>query len=139
EIGVCCCRPRVTLRPPESFVVVSQMLTDSFAACAGVSAIAKPDVTSAAAETARIRSLIRRLAVEPWCDFGMGVPPEDYVGSVGRRADRHSPFIHFLVQDVIELRAPVLVKGLNQSVQTNSEQRNRTRPSRAGAWQNRLP
>src|SRR5690348_1822313 len=35
EIGACCCRPRVTLRPPESFVVVNQMLTVSEAAAAG--------------------------------------------------------------------------------------------------------
>ncbi len=35
-IGVCCCRPRVTLRPAASLVVVSQMFTDSFAACAAV-------------------------------------------------------------------------------------------------------
>src|SRR4051812_14860183 len=31
-IGVCACRPRVTLRPPGSLVVVSQMLTGSAAA-----------------------------------------------------------------------------------------------------------
>ena len=32
--GDCCCRPRVTLRPVESLVVVSQMFTVSPAACA---------------------------------------------------------------------------------------------------------
>src|SRR6266536_4143392 len=31
-MGACCCRPLVTLRPPESFVVVSQTLTVSAAA-----------------------------------------------------------------------------------------------------------
>ena len=34
-VGVCCSRPRVTWRPPESSVVVSQMSTVSPAACAG--------------------------------------------------------------------------------------------------------
>jgi hypothetical protein len=33
-----------------------------------------------------------------------------------------SSFIHFLVQDVIELLEPALVKGLNQSVQTSAWQ-----------------
>src|SRR6201999_578703 len=34
-IGVCCCRPRLTTRPPPSDVVVSQMFTCSPAAWAG--------------------------------------------------------------------------------------------------------
>ena len=33
-MAACCCRPRVTLRPPESDVVVSQMFTGSLAAWA---------------------------------------------------------------------------------------------------------
>src|SRR5687767_2538659 len=33
--GACCCRPRVTVRPPESDVVVSQTFTCSLAAYAG--------------------------------------------------------------------------------------------------------
>jgi len=36
--GACCCRPRVTFRPPESFVEVSQMFTVSPAALAGTDA-----------------------------------------------------------------------------------------------------
>ena len=34
-IGVCCCSPRVTVRPDEPLVVVSQTFTDSLAALAG--------------------------------------------------------------------------------------------------------
>ena len=45
-IGVCCCRPRVTLRPPASLVVVSQTLTCSPAAWAG-GAVPKPSPAAA--------------------------------------------------------------------------------------------
>src|SRR5689334_2402841 len=51
-IGVCCCRPRVTLRPAESLVVVSQMLTLSLAACASVGGSAVNATAAASAPSA---------------------------------------------------------------------------------------
>jgi hypothetical protein len=64
--GVCCCRPRVTLRPAESLVVVSQMLTCSPAAWAG-RAVPMPS-PAAATHSAATRTGRERFA-------GMGRSP----------------------------------------------------------------
>src|SRR5487761_819315 len=56
--GVCCCRPRVTFRPPESLVEVSQMLTVSPAAFAAPACTSPPAATmptAAVNTTARSR------------------------------------------------------------------------------------
>src|SRR3981189_6388 len=59
EMGVCCCRPRVTLRPPESEVVVSQMLTGSLAAKAdGATAIATAPAATAPAPAGAILNFL---------------------------------------------------------------------------------
>ncbi|GAA1966050.1 hypothetical protein GCM10009838_24640 [Catenulispora subtropica] len=51
----------MTFRPPESLVVVSQIPTDSFAACAaGAPTSAIPDPASTTAPTPEIRALKRR-------------------------------------------------------------------------------
>src|SRR5215469_11449318 len=64
EMADCCCRPRVTLRPPESFVVVSQMLTVSAAALAKRSGRStSPAARTAAAPSTRYR--IRRMTGPP--------------------------------------------------------------------------
>src|SRR6185369_620498 len=52
-IGVCCCRPRVTLRPAASLVVVSQMLTGSLAAAAGAAEPTRPIAVTTAATAIR--------------------------------------------------------------------------------------
>src|ERR1700722_7651300 len=67
EIGVCCWSPRVTLRPPESLVVVSQMFTASLAACAGA-ASRRPPVASTPPVTATIRA--RSLVARPRGRYG---------------------------------------------------------------------
>src|SRR5258708_6946691 len=53
-IAPCCCRPRVTVRPPASEVVVSQMFTASLAAAAGGAAMMVAAIAAAAAVTAMV-------------------------------------------------------------------------------------
>ena len=83
EIGVCCCRPRVTLRPPESLVVVSQILTLSEAAAAGGSGSAISIAgTASNAATASLRALPRRSGPgRDMVKYDMSSP-----SSAGRRA-----------------------------------------------------
>src|SRR3569833_3503096 len=69
-IGGCCCSPRVTWRPPESSVVVSQMLTLSPAACAGDAAPVRREATRARKAEVTSSRAGRRPARRSFLDIG---------------------------------------------------------------------